>query len=154
MKLLLRLLYSCYRLSWRITRPMTVGVRVILIRENRVMLVKHSYEPYWYVPGGGVKRGETIEQAARRESREEAGAELGQLHLLGVYTNLQEYKSDHVTVFYCTDFSINAKKNHGGIEIEDSDFFEVKKLPDNISPGTRRRIYEYLNQQTPVADIW
>ena len=153
MKPLMRLLYHAYRLSWRVTRPMMVGVRVILIRERTILLVKHTYERHWYFPGGGVKRGETLEQAARREAREEVNAELGEMHLLGIYTSLQEYKSDHVTVFYCTDFTL-APKTDFEIEIEAFDFFAIEDLPKDISSGTARRVKEYLKEQNPAARVW
>ena len=39
----------------------------------------------WCIPGGRLEAGETPEQAARRETREETGATLGPLHLLGYY---------------------------------------------------------------------
>jgi 8-oxo-dGTP pyrophosphatase MutT (NUDIX family) len=152
MKPLLKILYKVYRFKIWLTRPLTIGVRVIMIRERSVLLVKHSYEPHWFIPGGGVKRGETMEQAARREAREEAGAQLGKLNLMGVYTNLQEYKSDHVTVFYCTDFTL-AKESYD-FEIEAVEFFDVDNLPEEISAGSARRVKEYLNGEIVIAGDW
>lgn len=40
----------------------------------------------WCIPGGRLESGETPEQAARRETREEIGATLGPLHPLGHFT--------------------------------------------------------------------
>jgi 8-oxo-dGTP pyrophosphatase MutT (NUDIX family) len=151
MKLLLKIVYKIYMFKFWLLRPLTVGVRVILIRDRTVLLVRHSYEPYWFLPGGGVKRGETMEQAARREAREEAGARLGKLGLMGVYTNLQEYKSDHVTVFYCTDFTLTQTSD---FEIEAVAFFDVDELPEDISAGSGRRVKEYLRGETVVAGDW
>ena len=77
MRLLPRVLYNINRLRYRVIRPVTVGVRLILEKGQAVLLVKHTYQYDWYLPGGGVKRGETLEGAARREAAEELGAELG-----------------------------------------------------------------------------
>ena len=44
----------------------------------------------WCIPGGRLERGESPEQAARRETREEAGATLGPLRLLGWYVLTDE----------------------------------------------------------------
>ncbi|MBN1640732.1 MAG: NUDIX domain-containing protein [Anaerolineae bacterium] len=132
--------YRCLRLWWGLRRPVTVGVRVVLIRDEHVLLVKHTYQDAWYVPGGGVQRGETLVQAARREAKEEVGATLGTLWLLGVYTNLYEGKSDHVAVFVCTDYTLSGRTDG---EIERFAFYALDALPAGTSPGTRRRLEEF-----------
>ena len=69
----LRLLYSLRRLYWRLTRPLTVGVRLMAVEEGKVLLVRHTYLDGWYLPGGGVQAGETLEAAICREAGEEVG---------------------------------------------------------------------------------
>ena len=56
-------------------RPI-VGVGAVIIRENRVILVKRASPPLqgeWSLPGGVVELGETLRAAAEREAREETG---------------------------------------------------------------------------------
>ena len=152
MKLLPRLFYRVNRLLWRITKPTTVGVRLILERDGAVLLVKHTYQRHWYLPGGGVKKGESIEETARREATEELGAALGDLCLFGVYTNFYEHKNDHVVVFSCRDFALTGKTDR---EIERFDFFPFDGLPHDLSPGSRRRIGEYVSGSgSPVVGLW
>ena len=152
MKTLPRFLYKTNKLLWRITKPTTIGVKLILDRENCVLLVKHTYQPDWYLPGGGVKRGETLEETARREAAEELGAILGDLTLFGIYTNICAQKTDHVIVFSCTNFTITGKKDW---EIEGYDFFGFENLPDGVSPGTGRRMQEYVSGcNPPVVGLW
>jgi len=53
-----------------------VAVGAIVIRERRVLLVKRSQPPgegLWAIPGGRVKLGETLKEAAEREIMEETG---------------------------------------------------------------------------------
>jgi 8-oxo-dGTP pyrophosphatase MutT (NUDIX family) len=151
-KPLARFLHTLQRLKWRILRPVTIGVRVLMEKDGRVVLVWHTYEELWYLPGGGVKRDETLEEAARREAREELGAELGQLRLLGAYTNFGEYKSDHTLIFVCHDFTLAGATDR---EIERFGFFDLEALPEKISPATRRRIEEYrTGNLVPYVGMW
>jgi 8-oxo-dGTP pyrophosphatase MutT (NUDIX family) len=153
-KVLARLFYTIARLRWRVTRPITLGVRLILEKEHTVLLVKHTYQAQWYLPGGGVGRGETLEEAARREAAEEIGATLGRLRLFGVYTNFSEHKSDHVAIFVCDDFTLTGRTLEGA-EIERFDFFGLDNLPAGLSPGTGRRLLEYRNGGgVPVVGMW
>ncbi len=151
---MMRLLYLLNRLRYCVTRPITVGVRLILIDDQSVLLVKHTYQRHWYLPGGGVKKGETLEQAARREMAEEVGATLGQLRLFGAYTNFYEHKSDHVLVFACDDFALASKPDQKH-EIESFRFFDLNDLPGDVSPGSKRRIHEYTSGDgLPIVGDW
>ncbi|HOU14796.1 MAG TPA: NUDIX domain-containing protein [Anaerolineae bacterium] len=149
---LARWLYHCKRLWQRLARPITVGVRLLAVQDGAVLLVKHTYQAEWYLPGGGVKRGETLEQAVRREAAEEVGATLGALRLLGIYTNFYEHKSDHVAVFVCDDINLTGKTDR---EIERFAWFTFDELPPDTSPGSRRRIADYCSQTSiPVVGVW
>ena len=112
------------------------------MKEQAILLVKHTYQRHWYLPGGSIRKGETVEEAARREAAEELGAELGNLNLIGVYTNFYQHKNDQVVVFSTGDFTLTGKTDR---EIERFDFFRFDDLPDGVSPGSLRRIREYEN---------
>lgn len=50
-----------------------VAIRVLIVKDNKVLLVKESSDPWWAFPGGGVDHGETIEMSLVREVEEELG---------------------------------------------------------------------------------
>ena len=149
---MIRLLYPGFRLYCFVIRPKTLGVRVMLIRNDEVLLVRQTYMPGWFLPGGGVKRGETLEQAARREVCEESGVEMGNLGLLGAYTHFGAHKSDHSALFLCTNFTIAGKQDK---EIAELRFFPLEALPDGLMSGHRRRIEEYRSgKEIPQFGEW
>ena len=72
--ILRRSLHALMRFYWRLARPLTMGVRAgVFDEQGAVLLVRHSYMRGWYLPGGGVERGETTLQSVTRELDEEAG---------------------------------------------------------------------------------
>jgi len=70
-----RVVYRCgfplARLWWGVRRPRHEGALVAIHVGPAVLLVRASYRRAWAFPGGGIRPGETPEQAARRELREE-----------------------------------------------------------------------------------
>ena len=140
------------RLRWRLFHPITLGARVIVLRDNEVLLIRHTYRSGWYLPGGGVDKGETLEAAARREAEEEAAVRVGEVLLLGVYSNFREGKSDHVAIFYSRDFEIREFEPNDEIEVRE--WFALDALPENISPRTRARLTELAEGAAPRAGEW
>ena len=141
MTFLLRLLYLAHRVYLFVFRPVTFGVRVVLAKEGRVLLVRHTYRGGWHLPGGGIQRRESVETAAQREVREEAGAEMGKVQLLGIYSNFEDYASGHNILFACEDFKVVGKPDH---EIAEANFFALDELPAAMFSGHRQKIEEYL----------
>ena len=63
-----------------------VGAAILLMdNENRLLLLKRTDNGCWGPPGGAVELGEEVESAARRETLEEAGLEVGPMDLFGVF---------------------------------------------------------------------
>ena len=61
----------------RLAPTFTVGAMAIIERANSdLLLVRHSYRKRWGVPGGLLRRGETPDEALRREVREEVALEV------------------------------------------------------------------------------
>lgn len=135
------------RRVWRITRPRTLGVRAILLDpDDRIALVRHTYTDHWYLPGGGVKKGESTLAAIRRELREEVAIDDARFAaLLGVYHATGEGKDDHVVIYVARTVTRrgDALEAADTIEIAQARWFALDALPDDLSPATKRRIAEY-----------
>jgi 8-oxo-dGTP pyrophosphatase MutT (NUDIX family) len=149
--MLIKMAHWFRRAYYFVLRPITLGVRILLIKEDQVILVKHSYQDGWFLPGGGIKRGETLEQAIRREAAEECGAVLHQLVFIGTFNNFVDYNSDHVSLFLSEDFTLQEKRDH---EIEMLSAFPVGQLPENTTPGSQRKITAYINGSLESTGVW
>lgn len=135
-----KLLYLGFKVYCFIFRPVRMGVRVMMIQDNEVWLIRHTYLSGWFMPGGGIKRHETLEHAARREAHEETGAELQEITLLGVFSSFVQWKTDHTTVFLCKDFKFTGKSDG---EIAEMRRFPLDALPESTFASHRKLLEEY-----------
>ena len=135
-----------FHLYFLLTRPMTLGVRGLVYDEaaRKVFLIEHTYVPGWQLPGGGVEPGETMLEALTRELAEEGNIELTAPPVLkSIHHNRHASRRDHVGVYLVTGYVQTAPKV-ADREIKASGFFALDALPENTTPGTRRRIAEVL----------
>jgi 8-oxo-dGTP pyrophosphatase MutT (NUDIX family) len=141
-------------LFFLLTRPLTLGARgIVLNNEREVLLVRHRYEQGWQLPGGGVEIGESPIDALRREVLEEAGIELvSEPQLLGSYHNRGVSDRDHVLVYRCEQSRQGSLERLSG-EIAASGFFPIDKLPQDTTPGTKRRLAECF-EGLAVQEHW
>ena len=136
-----------------VSKRMTVGVRAVLLEGTKVLLIRHTYLPGWHFPGGGVEPGETAEMAAAREALEETGYAVdGRPVLLGLYLNrLAGGNRDHVAVYVWREFR-SQLEFAPNLEIADCRWFEIGALPEDVQPGTVRRIREIFDRTKPAAE--
>jgi ADP-ribose pyrophosphatase YjhB (NUDIX family) len=140
------------RIMARLTRGMTLGSRIVVIdAENSVFLVKHTYVSGWILPGGGVERGETFVQAAMRELREEGGIDAHDLVLHGVYSQEALFRGDHVACFIVRNFK--RRDWNPDAEIAAAQFFALDALPEDLTPGTQRRLDEIF-RGAAISELW
>lgn len=127
----LRLAFIPYKIFNKLRRPVSLGAAVAIFNDlNEVLLVKHSYRKGWGLPAGGVKRGESVQETACREMREELGITIKpkDLNFKGIFYHRCDGKHDHVVLFEVKNF--HATVTPDNFEILDARFF---KLPQDIS---------------------
>lgn len=151
--LVLRAGYAAFRIvrtpiRWyrRLFNAQTRGVRVMIVHQGSLVLVRHWYNTLWVMPGGGINRHETPEQAAIREVREELGLDIAQLdYKLGDYANNKDGKNDTVHCFVVELAQRPAIKKRLNLEVSDVAWYPFDSLPVGVSSATVRRISEHIN---------
>jgi ADP-ribose pyrophosphatase YjhB (NUDIX family) len=141
-------------LSFLMTRPMTLGVRGMVIGGgDSVLLVRHGYVSGWHFPGGGVEVGETCLDALARELEEEACVALrGPPVLHGLFFNERPSRRDHVAVYVIRDFAVLGERKPDQ-EIKEARFFPRSALPEGTTAGTRARLAEIFDS-APLGPRW
>lgn len=124
---LLKLVYPFIRIKNRLFGAPD-AVKVLLIHEDKVLLIKKSYKgDEWYLPGGYVSEGETPVQAAHREVLEELGVDIR--HLIPGNDVSFSPKTDQFDLY---TFVVDLKKidmHPDGIEIDEAHWFPLDGLP-------------------------
>ncbi|KTD71100.1 MutT/nudix family protein [Legionella steelei] len=142
----------CVRKIQSLLGLITLGSRAIIVNhDHRILLVKHTYQPHWYLPGGGVKKGESAQAALVRELKEEVGIiPTEEPQLFGIYFHTYMQVNDYPVIFVIKNFTTMEAYSH---EIEQMAWYEYDNLPEMVSPGTKRRLDEYFGKNIR-SDRW
>ena len=132
-------------------RPLIVVVAgVLILDETGRVLLQHRYDGHWGIPGGAMELGETLEETARREVREETALELGTLTMVAVHSGpefFDRYPNGDEVSFVIAIYE--TREMHGspiadGSETRDLAFFALDALPSNMLAVAWRVLDCYL----------
>ncbi len=125
------------------TQPV-VGVGAIILRHGEILLEQRGNEPargQWTIPGGVVEVGESLEDAVRRETKEETCLEVESASLIDVVDQVHRDKDGRIEYHYVIiDYIVKAT----GEPKAASDAGALKWVPINevegydLTPSFRR----------------
>ena len=129
-----------------------VGVTGAVVRDGRVLFVRRNYEPgkgTWTLPGGFAEHTETLEEAVKRELREETGIEVEVQGVVGVRTRYTEKHGAVLVVFRCK--LITGEPQADGYEISAAEFLDAEQITalEPVFPLSREVGLQVLRHESP-----
>jgi 8-oxo-dGTP pyrophosphatase MutT (NUDIX family) len=124
------------------------GSVTVLRDEAGRVLLQHRDDGRWGLPGGLMELGESCEETARRETKEETGLDLGGLTLLGVWSGKDFFcRARNGDEFYAVTTAFLAEDWSGALKAPDAEsldfaWAELSALPENLAASHRRILTE------------
>ena len=134
-------------------RPiLMVGAAILVVDEaDRLLMLKRSDSGCWGLPGGATEPGEKVEIAATRETFEEAGIEIGEMSLFGVFSGPElYYKYPNGDEVYNITIVYLARVWRGQVTLNEEhtewNWFAAREIPEDVSPPIMPVIEQFKNQ--------
>ncbi|WOC40129.1 NUDIX hydrolase [Polaribacter sp. HL-MS24] len=109
-----------------------VGIRAVVFRENKILLVKEKMDGRWSLPGGYADTGMLPSEIAINEVKEESGFDVKPTRILGLidYNKYQEKPFPFDVYQLFMECEIIGGEAQTGIETSDVGFFDISDLPE------------------------
>ncbi|MEN2975124.1 MAG: NUDIX hydrolase [Candidatus Caldarchaeales archaeon] len=139
--------------------PIT-AVGALIISGSQLLLIKRAFQPSagkWSIPGGVVELGEKVEEAVKREVREEVGIEIEDLQLLGVYDSIVRDENGDIKYHYIIiDYLAKPKSTsvtpskevveYKWVDLKDVDVMNLTPSLREFTSKYRDKIKEYMGE--------
>ncbi len=115
---------------------LSAGATVVVLKDNKILLNLRSDTNTWGIPGGAIELGETLEETAARELKEETNLEAESFTLLNVFSGKDFYfKYPNDDELYSVVILYLANAVTGSLKITDGESFDLEyfgkdELPD------------------------
>ena len=147
-----RLLEACPNDDFVLWRDPKVATAVVVQTEGGILLGRRAIEPAygeWCLPGGFVNDDESPLEAAMRECREEIGAQVDVIDLIGVYHIPKQGASSLIGVAYRGRLA-GGEVPSAGAEMLEIRVFPSDALPPLAFPSHRQIVSEFLKSQASL----
>jgi 8-oxo-dGTP pyrophosphatase MutT (NUDIX family) len=140
-------LFMTVRAIWS---PTAMGVAGAVIDDRgQILLVKHRYNPGWRLPGGGVNRGEPVQDAVLRELSEEVGLTGGACEFFGLYVRKAGWATAVIAVYRIRGAQVNFRPN---LEIKEICYADPARPPQGCTQAARKRLRELAGAE--LSPYW
>ncbi|MEO0076600.1 MAG: NUDIX hydrolase [candidate division WOR-3 bacterium] len=129
-------------------KTIKLAVDVIIDIAGKVILIRRKNPPYgWALPGGFVEYGESVEEAASREIKEETGLEIKDLKQFHVYSKPDRDPRGHTVSVVFTAKGIGEPK--ASDDATAIGIFSIDNLPTPIAFDHLQILKDYANKVYP-----
>lgn len=135
-------------------RPLlSAGATVLVIKDGKILLNLRSDTETWGVPGGALELGESLEETAYRELKEETGLSAERMTLLTVLSGKDFYfEYPNGDILYSVVSLFLAENASGELEITDGESLRLQYFDFNDLPNLESRakvILDWLKENYP-----
>lgn len=118
----------------------SAGATVVVLKDNKILLNLRSDTGTWGIPGGAMELGETLEETAARELKEETNLEAEDFTLLNVFSGKDFYfKYPNGDELYSVVVLYMANNVTGDLKITDGESFELRYFAKDELPKLESR---------------
>lgn len=124
-------------------------VQLIAVRDGKVLLQKRNLDPEkgaWALVAGYLSWDETIEEAMKRELKEEMGLEVENLSLVAVYSDPARDKDGRQNIAVVFSGEVAGELVIDSREVKEVAWFDLHELPEMIAFDHRQMINEYASK--------
>lgn len=140
---------------------LTAGVGLFVFNEkNEVLMQLRTDYNQWGLPGGSMELGESFEETASRELKEETNLDIDELELLKVLSGKDTYREyPNGDKLYDITAIFVIKKYHGKLKVNDEEskkleYFNVNNLPTNMTEHTKNYLEKYGDILKEALEIY
>jgi len=122
-------------------RPLlSAGATVLVVNNGKILLNLRSDTHTWGIPGGALELGETLEETAFRELKEETGLSAEKMTLLTVLSGKNFYfEYPNGDMLYSVVSLFRAENVSGDLEISDGESLKLQYFAFNNLPTLESR---------------
>ena len=121
-----------------------IAVNVAVLVDGKILLTKRDDFQVWCLPSGGVEDGESLAEAAIRETKEETGIDVKLTRVIGVYSRLGGLPDVHAVLYEAIPIGGELRTQPG--ETLEVDYFPFDKLAEDMSFGHVKRIEDAIQE--------